>query len=133
MNTMTQTLTRLFSETRARLASGTLGPQDLDRLEQAALALAAPPILRQRLLYIHAAQPSIQAPIINVTLYEPVRGALTQIDPTAPELPYQSVRDALLEGWRIVHFPDNRAPFDDREVDMLGYEFILEKMEPAHD
>jgi len=29
----------------------------------------------------------------------------------------------------VIQFPDQRAPFDDREIDILGYEFILQKLE----
>ena len=61
--------------------------------------------------------------------HEPVRGHITQIDPLAEEIAYNSVFEAMLDGWRVIHFPDQRAPFDDREIDIVGYEFILEKLE----
>jgi len=86
-------------------------------------------MVRQRLLYLHASHPSIRSRVIAAALHEPVRGSITQIDPLATEIPYSSVFDAILEGWRVVHFPDQRAPFDDREIDIVGYEFILEKLE----
>jgi hypothetical protein len=85
--------------------------------------------LRQRLLYLHAGSPNIHSRVLAATLHEPIRGATPQIDPLAPELPYNSVFEAILEGWRVIHFPDQRAPYDDREIDIVGYEFILEKME----
>jgi hypothetical protein len=29
----------------------------------------------------------------------------------------------------VIHFPQQMAPFDDRELDYAGYEFILQKIE----
>jgi hypothetical protein len=124
---MTPSLTQLFSQARAELASGSLAPARLDELERSAVQPCASQ-LRQRLLYLHAAHPSIRSPLINASLHEPVAGSVTQIDPTAPELPYQTVHDAIVDGWRVVSFPPHRMAFDDREVDILGYEFILEKL-----
>lgn len=118
-----------LAHAKAKLADGTLTPADLDQLHQSARANAAGGQLRQRLLYLHAAHPNVRSPLVNVTPEEPIAGYVAQIDPVAPQSPYNCVQDTLAEGWRIIHFPDQRAPFDDREIDILGYEFILEKME----
>jgi hypothetical protein len=118
-------LARRFAEARADLAAGRLTGEALDALERLALA----PALRQRLLYLHAATPSLYAGIVAAALHEPVPGALTQVDPLGTMPDYASVHAALCDGWRVVHFPDQRAPFDDREIDIVGYEFILEKWE----
>ena len=85
--------------------------------------------LRQRLMYLHASSPSIYSDLVARAIHEPVAGALTQIDPLAEELPYESVHDAIVDGWRVIHFPQQLAPYDDREIDVIGYEFILEKLE----
>jgi hypothetical protein len=81
----------------------------------------------QRLLYLHSSSPNIRSGLIGHALHEPVQGSTTQIDPLAPELPYNCVHDAILDGWRVIHFPQQLAPFEDREIDIMGYEFILEK------
>ena len=122
------TLANLFATARTELAAGKLSPTRIDELER---ATSQPCKLRQRLLYLHAAHPSVRSPIINASIHEPVKGSITQIDPTADDLPYQTVHDAIVEGWRVVQFPDQRSPIEDREVDVLGYEFILEQMIPA--
>ncbi len=111
--------------TRVRGQGGKASEADLEEL----LAAVRGGRLRQRLLYLHAGSPSIYAGLVGATLHEPVAGARTQIDPLAPELPYNSVHEALLDGWRVIHFPLQMAPFEDREIDIMGYEFILEKME----
>ena len=89
----------------------------------------AGPRWRQRLLYLHAVTPSIYASLVAAAVHEPVAGSVTQIDPEAADLPWRNVHDAIVAGWRVVHFPQQRAPFDDREIDLIGHEFILEKLE----
>ena len=44
-------------------------------------------------------------------------------------LVYDSVHAAIWDGWRVVHFPDQRGNLSDSDVDVLGFQFILEKME----
>ncbi len=116
---------------RTLQAGGSLREDDLDRLLAGARAPRSR--LRQRLLYLHAVNPSIYVHLVAAAIHEPVAGAITEIDPQAPELPYKSVHDAIVDGWRIVHFPQQRAPFDDREIDVMGHEFILEKLEEFDD
>lgn len=112
---------------RGRIARGLL---EMSRWDTAAQPTEQPEkAARQRLLYLHASHPSIRSRVIAAALHEPVPDSVTQIDPLAPEIPYNSVFEAILDGWRVIHFPDQRAPFDDREIDIVGYEFILEKME----
>ncbi|MDE0025577.1 MAG: hypothetical protein OXP69_14295 [Spirochaetaceae bacterium] len=112
-------------------AGGAVGEADLDRL--AADCGGSRPRTRQRLLYLHAVTPSIYAGLVAAAVHEPVAGSVTQIDPEAAELPYRNVHDAIVAGWRVVHFPQQRAPFDDREIDLMGHEFILEKLEAYDD
>jgi len=121
---------KLWAErARSALATSQFTAADLDEL--VALTAAAPP--RQHLLYLHAAKPSIRAPIVGYALHEAVAGSVTQVDPLAPPPPYSSVHAAILDGWRVIHFPQQQAPFEDREIDLIGSEFILEKWETSHD
>ena len=89
--------------------------------------------IRQRLLYLHAATPSIRSEIIAMAIHEPIKNSATQIENSSIEWLYNSVHDAIIDGWIIIHFPQQRAPFEDREVDVMGYEFILEKLEDNFD
>lgn len=122
-------LARRFAEARADLAAGRLSLETLDALER----LATAPPARQRLLYLHAATPNLHSQVVAAVRHDPIPGARAQIDPLAPDLPYQSVFEAVVDGWRVIHFPDQRAPFDDREIDIVGYEFVLEKWEAILD
>ncbi|MCB0109852.1 MAG: hypothetical protein KDE53_28210 [Caldilineaceae bacterium] len=85
--------------------------------------------LRQRLLYLHARTPSVFSPVLGCTPIEPVRGYRAEISAEAFEIPYDTVHDAIVDGWQVVQFPHLQAPFDDRDLDVVGYEFILQKIE----
>jgi len=130
MTQQNQTLSQWAATARQKLQLGTLTPADLDAL----VAAASPPRLLQRLLYLHAAMPSIRSEVVNSALHEPLDEAGPMIDPLAAPGPlYGSVAEAVRDGWRVIHFPDQRSPFDDREIDVVGYEFVLEKMEAYDD
>jgi len=121
-------LQEMFDRARQSLEAGQFGLEDLEQLR----AAATTPDFRQRLLYLYAMQPSVRANLVATTLHDPHDPALCQIDPLAPDLPYQNVMDAILDGWRVIHFPHHRAAYQEGKVDMLGYEFILEQLVP-HD
>lgn len=85
--------------------------------------------LRQRLLYLQARTPSVFSEILGLTLIEPVKGFQVEISGEEFDWPYTTVHDALVEGWQIVQFPHLQSPFSDTELDVVGYEFILQKLE----
>lgn len=115
------TLEAAFAQARQKLEAGELAPQDLEELYR--LTRGG----RQRLLYLYALQPTVRAGLVASTVQDSQANSLCQIDPLAQELPYQCVMDAVADGWRVIHFPDHRAPYQEGRMDMLGYEFILEK------
>ena len=84
---------------------------------------------RQRLLYLHARTPSVYSGILGLTQIEPVAGYTVGITATEPEWPYETVHEAIVDGWQVVQFPHQQAPIADRDLEMVGYEFILQKME----
>lgn len=84
----------------------------------------------QRLLYISAESTHPQSPALSATIYEPVAGSVSQLDPTTTELPYDSVHAAMIDGWRVIQAPDQWAGITSEAAgDVIGYQFILEKME----
>ncbi|MCJ8330770.1 MAG: hypothetical protein HRT89_04865 [Lentisphaeria bacterium] len=86
---------------------------------------------KQRLLYLHSQTANVFSKILGFTLIEPVPGQEPEIIAEKLDWPYSTVHDAVCDGWHIVQFPNFQAPFDDEEIDMLGYEFILQKLETA--
>ncbi len=115
-----------LEKAQRRLTEGGVRAEDLAEL--AAALNSNQGVTRQRLLYLHALSPNIRSKVIGMALHEPVPGSLTEITPEN-EWPYNTVFDAILDGWQVVQFPQQIRPFDDREIDVLGYEFILHKLE----
>ena len=85
---------------------------------------------KQRLLYISSETTHLQSQALSIAFYEPVSGFIAEIDPTIEIFQYESVHDALVDGWRVVHFPDQRGS---DAMDLIGYQFILEKLEVYDD
>ena len=85
---------------------------------------------RQRILYLSASSRSIRAPVVGFALHEPEPSPAPQVE-VDTEMPYDTVHDAVIDGWRIVHFPDQRLEFDKEQVGVFGYEFILEQLVQA--
>ena len=114
-----------ISLAREKVKREGISQNDLDQLEQILQVKCS----RQRLLYLQATTPSIRSNVIGMAQHEPVNGAITQIEPDTDDWKYQTVHDAIVDGWQTIFFPGQRTSFDDQEIDILGYEFILQKME----
>ncbi len=127
MPTTFEVINKWITEARAKLENGGLQQRDLDQLHQ--IISANREDTRQWLLYLHTATPSIRSQVIGMALHEPVQGSVTEIMTEEQDWSYNTVHDAILDGWQVIHFPDQRTEFDDREIDILGYEFILQKLE----
>ena len=127
MPTAFEAIDRWIDEARAKLEDGGIQGGDLDQLHQ--IISANRVHTRQWLLYLHAATPGIRSQVIGMALHEPVQDSVTEIVTVEQEWPYNTVHDAILDGWQVIHFPNQRTEFDDREIDILGYEFILQKLE----
>ena len=84
---------------------------------------------KQRLLYMQVSNPTVFSSLVSCTHIEPVHGDRPEIIADELQWPYNSVHEAMCDGWQVVQFPQFRAVFDDNEIDMLGYEFILQKIE----
>src|SRR6266516_4336179 len=102
---------------RAKMRRGALAEEDLELLQTTLRALARP--TRQRLLYLHAREPALTAEVIAWAEHPGEDPGALPVDP-----PYATVLAAIQDGWQAIHFPQQLAPFDDREVDIIGYEFI---------
>lgn len=89
--------------------------------------------LKQRLLYLSGQSTDPRSPAISQALHEPVRGSIVEIDPTKPSHNPDPFYEAICDGWRVVHFPDQRGSLEGSEVEVFGYQFVLEKMEQFDD
>ena len=109
-----------LDESRKKLQAGDFTEVDLQRLE---VLLTEP---RQMVLYLYSKSTSMRSAIAGWTLYDPA----VPYGPTLPsqDTPYDSVIEAVNDGWRIVQFPRAELyQFSDVDNAYLGYEFILEK------
>ena len=127
MPTAFEAIDRWIDEARTKLKDGGIQGGDLDQLYQ--IINTNRVHTRQWLLYLHAATPGIRSQVIGMALHEPIEGSVTEIVTEEQDWLYNTVHDAILDGWQVIHFPNQRTEFDDREIDILGYEFILQRLE----
>lgn len=83
---------------------------------------------RQRILYLNSISRGIHSQVVAWALHEPVKGHMPTIETNGAPPPYETVHSAVTDGWRVVHFPDQRVDSDPVEPGVLGYEFILEQI-----
>ncbi len=127
MPTAFEAIDRWIDEARTKLKDGGVQGGDLDQLRR--IISSNRVHTRQGLLYLHAATPGIRSQVIGMALHEPIEGSVTEIVTEEQDWLYNTIHDAILDGWQVIHFPNQRTEFDDREIDILGYEFILQKLE----
>ena len=121
---MENTVKQWLSESHEKLQAGNLTETDLQQLE---VLLTEP---RQMVLYLYSKSTSMRSAIASWALYDPT----VPYEPTLPsqDAPYDSVIEAVNDGWRIVQFPRAELyQFSDIDSAYLGYEFILEKSTSA--
>ncbi|MFZ4659326.1 MAG: hypothetical protein ACOYNY_20090 [Caldilineaceae bacterium] len=123
MSSLQQAVTQWLHAVEGK-GTGAPLPADVQQLRDI-LQKTAP---RQRLLYLHTRAPSITAAVIGMAQHEPVRDGCDSLH-TRTEWPYATVHEAIIDGWQVIHFPNLMAPYDDRELSYVGYEFVLQKLE----
>ena len=117
---METTVKLWLDKSRKKLQAGNFTEADLQRLE---MLLIEP---RQMVLYLYSKSTNMRSAIASWALYDPT----VSYEPTLPsqDTPYDSVIEAVNDGWRIVQFPRAELyQFSDIDNTYLGYEFILEK------
>lgn len=81
---------------------------------------------RQDVLYLQAVTTSPGAAVVGMLLVED--GELREGPLNPDDWPYQTVLDAVRDGWRIISFPNMALlTVDEKEFYGLGAEFILER------
>lgn len=80
---------------------------------------------RQDLLYLQAIKTSITSPVIGMRIVE--NGEISDGPENPKDWPYQTILEAVRDGWRIIKFPELALLLDEKKTYGLGCEFILEK------
>ena len=116
----------IIDELQGRLTSGTLDEEGLTEGIETLLA-ADQKQGRQNLLYLQTSQTSPdRSPVVGMKLFED--GELVEFGNDANDWPYNTVMEAVKDGWRIISFPNMALLLvNDNETHGLGVEFILEK------
>ncbi len=79
----------------------------------------------QDLLYLQCSTTSITSQVVGVQL---ITGGEVQPEPDSlADFPYQSVLEAIRDGWRVLQFPNLALLLDEKRTYGLGCEFILER------
>lgn len=131
MPTAFESIRTWITRARAKLESEVIGEADLDELEQ--ILNECRDEKRQRLLYLQTVTPGVQSQVIGMALHEPIGDSTVEIMVDGQEWPYQTVHDAIVDGWQVIHFPEQQLSSDEGELGMLGCEFILQKQEIYHE
>ena len=119
--TMTSTLEKHVERCVAELRQGTLTEESLRRI-------AGTPVAgrdTQDLLYLNATTASLISEVLAMRIVEAGEISDGPEDPT--DWPYQTVLDAIRDGWRVVKFPESALMMDEGRTYGLGFEFILER------
>lgn len=121
---MTETQQKIAADLETELAIGALTTA---RLRQGiADIVQSSGNSRQDLLYLQAANTSPHSQVVGMMLIR--EGVRSEGGLDAEKWPYQTVLDAVREGWRIISFPNMALlAMDHDDSHGLGFEFILEK------
>lgn len=110
-----------IAESRKKLAGKGLSDGDLDQLE-AVLESPSPP----KIMYLTARSINMRSGIVGWAVFVPGEGPELKLPGNEP--PYESVLEAVADGWRVVQYPINKLyEYKDLENDYVGFDFILEK------
>jgi hypothetical protein len=103
------------------LKRGTLTEKGLRRIAEIADEVRA----MQDILYLHA---EANSPISEVLAMRIVESGEISDGPENPaDWPYQTVLEAIRDGWSVVKFPELALMMDESRTYSLGFEFILER------
>jgi hypothetical protein len=93
--------------------------------------------VRQQLLILHLAEPSLESATCAWAIFDAARSAsekqMESGDSGRP--PYESVLAAMRDGWRVIQLPSlpvYRTGFE-HETGHLPYEYVLERIVDADD
>ena len=107
-----------------KLRQGSLAAADLERALQR-LKQGGGKAAVQRLLYLQTNTTDLESPVLGMSTVE---DGIVYDGPDDPhDWPYQTVLEAMVDGWRIVKFPELALAYLDPEYGGMKWEFILEK------
>ena len=111
-----------------KLRAGTLAEVDLQQaLERLSDGTSdGDPPRHQRLLYLNTGNTGVDSQVLGMSLVE--NGQILEGPDDVDEWPYNSVLEAMDDGWRVIKFPEMALMLQEDKTFGLGCEFILEKL-----
>ena len=103
------------------LKQGTLTEKGLRRIAEIADEVRA----MQDILYLHAAANSPISEVLAMRIVE--SGEISDGPENPADWPYQTILEAIRDGWSVVKFPELALMMDESRTYSLGFEFILER------
>ena len=79
----------------------------------------------QDLIYRQTNSTALDVGVLGISLV--IDGQIVDVREDPTEWPYQTVLDAIRDGWHIIQFPNQALLMDESRTYGLGCEFILEK------
>jgi hypothetical protein len=79
----------------------------------------------QRILYLQTHTTDIEGPVIGMSIVE--EGEVHEGPADPDDWPYQTVLDALNDGWRVIKFPELSLAYLEPDYGAMKWEFVLEK------
>ena len=79
----------------------------------------------QHILYLQAVSTSLDSQVHGMLLME--NGEIAEEIADPDDWPYQTVLEAIRDGWRVIQFPNLALLLDETKTYGLGCEFILER------
>lgn len=109
-----------------KFRAGTLTEQDLEQALEIVNSQTRAQTKPQRLLYLQATNTSVTSSVEGMSIVD--ADGIHNGPDNPDDWPYQTVHEAMLDGWRIVKFPEMTLMLvGENETYGLGCEFILEK------
>ena len=105
----------------SQLKHGTLTESELRGISDAASQVR--PV--QDVLYLHTNVNSLTSPVLAMRILE--GGEISDGPEDPDDWPYQSVQEAIQDGWRVLKFPELALMMDESRTYGLGFEFTLER------
>lgn len=79
----------------------------------------------QELLYLQAGNSGVDAQVIGISLV--AEGKLQELPADPAQWPYQTVLEAMQDGWRVIKFPELALLLQEDQTVGMGCEFVLER------
>ncbi|MCY4111208.1 MAG: hypothetical protein OXF96_04620 [Chloroflexi bacterium] len=110
----------------AELRAGTLQESTLAAIRD---EVAAAEAATQDLLYLQASGTDLNSEVIGMRIV--LDGEVSDGPDDPDDWPYQTVLEAVRDGWRIIDFPNLALLLDESRTYAYGAEFVLEKIRSA--